>query len=276
MALTLNTAANLNRIRQRGDILAPEQRQPYAQGKAADSQLSEAIDGFFPKLDESDSDGASGTPGLLRYHTGKGERLQVQFEGNSQLGEYVQEWVDGGFIYSKFTPQTVDNYQVGPQGASHLHIDRQNPEKSYVEISPQGFSLLHDGPAPTAPPEVSADKFVSKDGLQYAILQEGQSTETADSGEGVMVHYTGWLQNGESFDSSHNRNKPFTFPLGGGRVIKGWDKGVEGMKVGEKRLLNIPAEMAYGERAVGTIPPNSPLLFEVELLSTSGQLVTPQ
>lgn len=276
MALTLNTAATLHKLKSLPNLLKPEDRQEYTQTDNAIEQLSEAIDSYFPNLDESGSDGAPNNPGLLRYHTSKGERIQATFSGDSKSGEYVQEWVGGGFIYTKFDENTIENYQIGPQGANHLHLDRNDPSKSYVEVSPKGFNLLNQEPAPAAPPQVAPEQFQVKDGVKYAVLQEGDSGEVADRGEGVLVHYTGWLQNGESFDSSKRRGKAFSFPLGQGRVIQGWEKGVEGMKVGEKRLLDIPAELAYGSRERPGIPANSPLLFEVELLATSGQLVQPK
>jgi FKBP-type peptidyl-prolyl cis-trans isomerase len=102
-------------------------------------------------------------------------------------------------------------------------------------------------------------------------LTPGTGTEAA-AGDSVEVHYTGWLTNGTKFDSSKDRRQPFTFKLGQGMVIKGWDEGVKGMKVGGVRKLTIPADMAYGSRgAGGRIPPNAVLVFEVELLKVNGK-----
>ena len=103
-------------------------------------------------------------------------------------------------------------------------------------------------------------------GLQYADLVVGQGRE-AHAGETATVHYTGTLVDGTKFDSSKDRNQPFPFRLGAGRVIKGWDEGVEGMKIGGTRKLVIPPQLGYGARGAGArIPPNATLIFEVELL----------
>lgn len=110
-------------------------------------------------------------------------------------------------------------------------------------------------------------------GLRYTILQEAQEgSPIAQEGKLITVHYEGWInkndQLGEKFDSSVDRKQPFKFVLGIGQVIQGWDKGVVGMRVGEKRRLFIPAQLAYGSRGAGNlIPPNAALIFDVELLA---------
>lgn len=102
--------------------------------------------------------------------------------------------------------------------------------------------------------------------LKIEVIKEGQGP-AAERGRRVSVHYTGWLTNGTKFDSSVDRGVPFDFALGAGQVIQGWDEGVKGMKIGEKRKLTIPPEMAYGPGGFGDIiPANSTLVFEVELL----------
>lgn len=102
-------------------------------------------------------------------------------------------------------------------------------------------------------------------GLTYQILASG-SGDVAHAGNRIQVHYTGWLTDGTKFDSSLDRGEPFTFRLGAGQVIKGWDEGIEGMKAGEKRKLTIPPQLGYGSAGAGPIPPNATLVFEVQLL----------
>jgi FKBP-type peptidyl-prolyl cis-trans isomerase FkpA len=108
-------------------------------------------------------------------------------------------------------------------------------------------------------------------GLQYQDLVVGTGAE-AKAGDTVSVHYTGTLEDGTKFDSSLDRNTPFDFTLGAGKVIKGWDEGIAGMKVGGTRKLIIPAALAYGDQGAGsTIPPNATLIFEVQLLDILSQ-----
>lgn len=127
-------------------------------------------------------------------------------------------------------------------------------------------------------PKVEAKKVLDKkgmesgkvitttSGLKYTEITEGTGP-SPQKGQVVKVHYTGWLENGTKFDSSVDRGQPFEFTIGVGQVIKGWDEGVSTMKVGGKRKLTIPADLAYGSRGAGAvIPPNSPLIFDVELL----------
>jgi FKBP-type peptidyl-prolyl cis-trans isomerase len=121
--------------------------------------------------------------------------------------------------------------------------------------------------APAAPAEVAPATYVETDsGLRYYDLRKGEGP-AAETGQMVQVHYTGWLEDGTKFDSSLDRGEPFSFVLGSGQVIPGWDEGVAGMQVGGHRQLLIPPDLAYGADGAGeVIPPNSTLIFEVELL----------
>jgi FKBP-type peptidyl-prolyl cis-trans isomerase len=124
------------------------------------------------------------------------------------------------------------------------------------------------GSAPTSAPTAAAGQEVTMpNGLKYQDLTVGTGA-LAESGMTASVHYTGWLTDGTKFDSSVDRGQPFSFTLGRGQVIRGWDEGVQGMRVGGKRKLTIPPDLGYGASGTGggVIPPNATLVFDVELL----------
>jgi FKBP-type peptidyl-prolyl cis-trans isomerase len=120
------------------------------------------------------------------------------------------------------------------------------------------------------PTPVTGPAMKTKSGVNYWDIKVGTGA-TAENGQTVMVHYTGWFTNGKKFDSSVDRGEPFPFKLGAHEVIQGWEDGVAGMKVGGKRQLKIPSELGYGAKGYpGAIPPNATLIFDVELLKVSG------
>lgn len=132
-------------------------------------------------------------------------------------------------------------------------------------------------PPSTPDPDIATMQFAQKLGVDPAAMTKSASGlltrelvpgtgAEAQPGKEVTVHYTGWLPDGTKFDSSKDRNEPFVFRLGAGMVIRGWDEGVAGMKVGGQRKLVIPPSLGYGSRGVDVIPPNSVLVFDVELL----------
>jgi len=148
-----------------------------------------------------------------------------------------------------------------------------NPKEAAAPTSSLAKEPAPPAPAtPTPPPAQPAEKpvaikggwFKLKSGLEYKDKKPGKGPEAAN-GQKVIVHYKGWLDSGKVFDTSRER-EPLPFVIGAGDVIPGWDQGVKGMKPGGVRELNIPSELAYGEKGKGPIPPNARLHFEVELL----------
>ena len=138
-----------------------------------------------------------------------------------------------------------------------------NSEKPSTSIQSNASSSAS---SPSNPTKVNGQPTTTASGLQYWDIVVG-SGATAIPGKPVSVHYTGWLTNGDKFDSSLDRGKPFIFTLGDGQVIKGWDEGVAGMKAGGKRQLRIPPALGYGDSgASGAIPPKATLVFDVELI----------
>ena len=165
----------------------------------------------------------------------------------------------------------VAQITTGEQQATAANI--QTPQQSTpAEVKTSSNPLLSRGIASKANVTLaqntnSEKKMVTTDsGLQYEDIKEGDGA-SPQKGQTVVVHYTGTLENGKKFDSSRDRGQPFSFRIGVGEVIKGWDEGVGSMKVGGQRKLIIPPDLGYGARgAGGVIPPNATLVFDVELL----------
>jgi peptidylprolyl isomerase len=160
--------------------------------------------------------------------------------------------------------------QKGDAIAAGMPQNSPAAEQSVVGQSAQTIlaqANLLTQPETTPMSAESAENIVTTEsGLQYIDIVEGTG-EAPKKGQTVSVHYTGTLTNGDKFDSSRDRGQPFEFPLGAGRVIKGWDEGIASMKIGGQRQLIIPPDLGYGARgAGGVIPPNATLLFDVELL----------
>jgi len=157
-------------------------------------------------------------------------------------------------------------------GGAWWYFKRQQPFET--DISPDSSESAEEIPSSALPessaretPVAPASNVTNVTKLMIEEIKVGEGAE-AKAGDTVRVHYTGWLTNSTKFDSSVDRGTPFEFRLGAGEVIKGWDQGVAGMKVGGKRKLTIPPDLGYGDRgAGGLIPPGATLVFEVELLA---------
>lgn len=165
-------------------------------------------------------------------------------------------------LVAQFVPNTQD--AVAANLASPPGVEAPQPAPA-VQVAQAAADLILD--ASETPSPMSDETLITMDsGLQYVDLVEGTGA-MPQSGQRVTVHYTGTLEDGTKFDSSRDRGRPFTFQIGVGQVIKGWDEGVATMRVGGQRKLVIPSDLGYGSRgAGGVIPPNATLIFDVELL----------
>jgi peptidylprolyl isomerase len=166
------------------------------------------------------------------------------------------------FIIAQFSSEPPTAEITDPAVAQTQTIDAPNTPPSITEPT-------ETEPTETEPTGEDNPNLITTDsGLKYEDLAVGTGATPA-LGQTVQVHYLGTLENGKKFDSSYDRNSPFSFQLGAGQVIQGWDEGLSTMQVGGKRRLFIPPALGYGSRRVGPIPANSTLIFEVELLGIS-------
>tara|TARA_Y100001968_G_scaffold326123_1_gene368598 strand:- start:1026 stop:1625 length:600 start_codon:yes stop_codon:yes gene_type:complete len=166
----------------------------------------------------------------------------------------LQSAIQADFQQNKKTNTIYNSFELDPEDPNPTLFVMAS-EKTNANSAPLGGAL-------------AAEKFtLTSSGLKIADIKVGDGLE-ASGGKEVSVNYVGTLEDGKEFDSSYGRS-PFSFTLGAGQVIKGWDEGVSGMKVGGKRKLIIPPDLGYGRNGIGPIPPNSTLIFEVELLKVN-------
>ncbi len=191
---------------------------------------------------------------------GEGEQKEAE-NANEQLSVGAEDTGQNG---SDSASEREAGEQVSEEGAGQTAVaddvinDTANDAEETAGANPAGS---------TTPEKQAVEVEQREDGLKIEVMKEGSGQRSVKKGDVVTVHYTGQLLNGEKFDSSLDRGVPFEFTIGEGKVIQGWERGILGMKVGEKRDLTIPSELGYGSAGAGNvIPPNADLIFEVELL----------
>ena len=269
------------------DLMSEQQKKSLASGPGK-IEYNAPFDGR-PVVTKKDPDGLV----IEDYVVGKGSVA----EGDKILRIHYKGFLMNGFVFDDSHPRgkaleiKLDQPNMIP-GFARGVLGLQKGGRRRIEIpGALAYGPTGRGPIPPdatlvflievedvvdpPPPPKAAEAFNgaplstqgAKGGVTIEVHGKGTGKRVAKAGDMVGVHYTGTLQDGTPFDSSLTRGQPINFPLGSGRVIKGWDVGVAGMKVGELRKLRIPADMAYGERARGKIPANADLVFTIELMS---------
>lgn len=198
---------------------------------------------------------------------GSSKDLGKPIDGMLGAGKFIKGWEKG---LEGLQPGTVRWLRIAPSLAYGSAALARIPPNSTLIFRVEGVAVEADedaaGDMDFFPDTAKVAWQEGPEGLRYAIVKEGTPGNPAIAGAKVKVHYTGWLTDGTRFDSSRDRQMPFEFPLGAGRVVRGWDLGVAGMLPGEKRLLLIPPGLGYGNRGGGPIPPDATLVFAVEYL----------
>jgi peptidylprolyl isomerase len=206
------------------------------------------------------------------HYTGKLADGTV-FDSSREYGEPIAFPLGQGFVIPGWD-EGISYLSVGSKAKLVIPPELAYSELGVAGVIPPNATLYFDVElldilpgSPEAPTAVADSNFVTTDsGLQYADLTEGSGTSPA-TGQIVAIHYTGWLEDGTKFDSSLDRGMPFVFPVGEDYIIPGLDEGLSSMKVGGRRQLIVPADLAYGEEGIGdVIPANANLIFEIELL----------
>jgi peptidylprolyl isomerase len=241
---------------------APNQEQSMT--TASGLQYTERLAGSGPKPQPGEI--------VTVHYTGKLEDGTV-FDSSHNSGEPINFPLGMGYVIPGWD-EGIALMSQGGQATLVIPPALAYGEEGFGNVIPPNATLTFDvelvaiAPgSPTAPTAVDASSYITTEqGIKYVDLVAGDGP-AATNGQLIVTHYTGWLEDGTKFDSSIDRGEPYSFNLGMGQVIAGWDLGLRGMKVGATRQLVIPAQYAYGEEGYGgVIPPNATLIFEIELL----------